>query len=99
MGTDCSRINNEFILPSVLNTITYKEDFKTTTVTVLTTAALIKAKTEIKCPVTVRPGQFFTCVADIPFSKDVKAQLEMADDVTGTLNAQTSWFDVPGTDL
>jgi hypothetical protein len=38
---------------------------------------------EIICPDVIHPGEYFTCVADIPTGTDLKATVIMSDDLNG----------------
>ena len=46
-------------------------------------------------PDVIHPGDYFNCVVDIPTGYDLKAEIEMKDDLTGELDT-TGTMDVPG---
>ena len=65
-----------------------------TMVTVKVTETVIEDdevdRVEIICPVVIHPGEFFTCVADIPTGYDIKAIISMTDDENPGTEADTS---------
>ena len=46
-------------------------------------------------PDVIHPGDYFNCVVDIPTGSDLKAEIEMKDDLTSELDT-TGTMDVPG---
>ena len=81
----------------MLNLLDYSENSNQKTVTVYEKVATFKDHIELTCPVTVRPGMFFTCVADIPLGKDITMQVKQMDDVSGSNNVETTFFSIPST--
>ena len=62
-----------------------------TMVTVKVTETVIEEdEVELICPVVIHPGEYFTCVADIPTGYDIKATISMTDDENPEKDADTS---------
>ena len=62
-----------------------------TMVTVKVTETVVEEdEVELICPVVIHPGEFFTCVADIPTGYDIKAIISMTDDENPGTEADTS---------
>ena len=49
---------------------------------------------EIICPDVIHPGDYFTCVVDIPTGTDLKAKIEMTDDLNGAAD-ESPYMHVP----
>ena len=62
-----------------------------TMVTVKVTETVVEEdEVELICPVVIHPGEYFTCVADIPTGYDIKATISMTDDENPEKDADTS---------